>query len=296
MNRALTFVAATVVASLAVSGASFGATAPHINFTLGPRTLPDHVQLRMTTRFGGDKSSNWSQGVPIGELVGLSSSQFRSPAPNLVRFALIRGAGRFDCSGTAHAASGRGTCAFAPNAAFSAMLARRGVGRPSPEQSYRLAMGDFRPAVLDALAAAGYPRPTLEESVSLGIFDIEPAYVRDLAAAGYRLGSVEDLVSFKIHKVDPQLIRAYAALGYRGLKADDLMAMAIHRVTPEFITSFARLGYRNLPADKLVELRIFGVTPDDVRALQADGIAPPSADQLVRLRRAGIGPRRPRSQ
>ena len=118
-------------------------------------------------------------------------------------------------------------------------------------------MSDFRPEVLDALAAAGYPRPTLDESVALGIFRIDPAYVRGLAGAGYRLGSIGDLVAFKIHKV-----------------------------TPDYIASFARIGHRNLPADKLVAMRDLQRhargCPRARRRLPA-----PSPSQRMRLRLAG---------
>ena len=292
MNRALTLLAATACAALAVSSACLAAEGSALPFRLAKTGAADQVQLSMEQPRDGKHSGNWSQGVALADLTGLSAGQLTSRTATPIRFALVRPAGRFDCSGAVRSYDGRGTCAFAADAAFSAMLAKRGLGRPSLDQSYKLAMSDFRPEVLDALAAAGYPRPSLDQSVKLGIFKIGPAYVRGLADAGYRLGSVDDLVGFKIHNVNPELIRTYRQLGYRQLAADDLMAMSIHGVTPDFIRGFASLGYRDLPADKLVQLRIFNVTPDDVRALQAQGIALPSADQLVRLRLAGFGPKR----
>ena len=292
MNRALTFLAATACATIAVSATCFAAEMSAIPFHLSKSRDAKEVQLSMEHRRDAKRVGNWSQSVALSDLQGLNAGQLAGRSATPIRFALVRPAGRFDCSGSVRSYDGRGTCAFAADAPFSAMLAKRGIGRPSLDQSYQLAMSDFRPEVLDALASAGYPRPTLAQSISLGIFNIGPAYVRDLAQAGYRLGSVDDLVGFKIHQVSPELIRAYRTLGYRQLSAADLMAMAIHRVTPEYIRGFASLGYRDLPADKLVQLRIFNVTPEDVRALQAQGIALPSADQLVRLRLAGFGPKR----
>lgn len=292
MNRALTLLAASACATVAVSAACFAAEGAALPFRLARSGDASRVQLSMEHRTANQRKGNWSQSVALADLQGLGAAQIAARNSTPIRFALVRPAGRFDCSGAVRSYDGRGTCAFAADSAFAAMLAKRGLGSPSLDQSYKLAMSDFRPEVLDALTIAGYPRPTLEQAVSLGIFNIAPAYVRGLAQAGYRLGSVDDLVGFKIHRVSPDLIRAYRDLGYDQLSADDLMAMTIHRVTPEFIRGFASLGYRDLPADKLVQLRIFDVTPDGVRALQANGIALPSTDQLVRLRLAGFGPKR----
>ena len=287
MNRAFAMLAATACAALAVSSACLAAEWPSLPFQLAKTRDAGRVQFSIQQPQNGKRSGNWSQSMPLGELEGLSAAQLSAASATPIRFALARPAGRFTCSGSARSSDGRGTCAFAADAAFSADLARRGMGRPSVEQSYKLAMSGFRPDVLDALAAAGYPRPTIEQSVALGIFKVTPAYVRGLADAGYRLGKVDDLVGFRIHKVTPELIRAYRGLGVRNLEGDDLLAMAIHQVTPEYITSFARLGYRDLSADQLVQMRIFNVTPADVRALQARGVATPSADQLVELRLFG---------
>ena len=291
MNRALTMLAAAACAALAISSAGLAADWTTLPFQLAKTRDAGRVQFSIQQPQDGKRSGQWSQSVALGEFQGLSAAQLTAAAATPIRFALARPAGRFTCSGSARSSNVRGTCRFAADAVFSAELARRGLGRPSLRQSYKLAMSDFRPDVLDALAAAGYPRPTIEQSVSLGIFQVRPAYIRGLADAGYRLGSVDDLVGFKIHKVTPELIRSYRALGVRKLEADDLMAMAIHQVTPAFIQGFAKLGYRDLPADELVQLKIFNVTPADVRALQAEGVATPSADQLVELRLFGGGRR-----
>ncbi|MDQ3143805.1 MAG: hypothetical protein M3Q57_02850 [Pseudomonadota bacterium] len=289
MNRALTLLAASACAAVAVSSACFAAESRALDFRLGKTGNPATVQFHMVHGEGSKQSGNWSQSVALGELQGLGAAQFNASTSTPIRFALVRPAGRFDCSGTIRSSDGRGTCAFAADDAFSATLARRGVGRPSRDQSYKLALSNFRVDVLDALAAAAYPAPTIDQAIALGIFKINPAYVDGLSRSGYRLGSIDDLVGFKIHGVSPELISAYRSLGYRQLSADDLTAMAIHGVTPGFIRGFASLGYRDLPADKLVELKIFNVTPGDVRALQTQGMALPSADQLVRRRLGGFG-------
>lgn len=261
MNRILTLLAATACAALTITSACFAADWTTLPFRLAKTTDAGRVTFSIQHRQNGQRSGNWSQSVALTDLQGLGATQLMAKTATPIRFALIRPAGRFDCTGSFRTSDGQGNCTFAADAAFSAMLARRGVGRPRLDQSFALTMSNFRPEILDALAAAGHARPTLDQSVALGIFKIAPAYVRGLSDAGYRIGSIDQLIAFKIHNI-----------------------------TPAFIASFAKLGYRDLPAEKLVQLRIFGVTPGDVRALQARGIAAPSADQLVQRRLFGGGP------
>ena len=260
MNRLITLIAASACAALAVSSTCFAAEWSALPFQVAKTKDAGRVQFSIEHRQGGQRSQSWSHTMRLADLQGLGAAQLEARAASPVRFALVRPAGRLDCSGSARSSSGKGTCAFAANEAFGAMMAKRGIGRPDRDQGLKLALADFRPDVLDALVAAGYPRPTLDESVALGIFRIDPAYVRGLSSAGYRLGSIADLVAFKIH-----------------------------RVTPDYIASFARIGHRGLPADKLVAMRIFEVTPDDVRALETG--AGPTPSQRMRLRLAGVEPR-----
>ena len=291
MNRAITFVAASLCAALAVSSACFAADWSPVDFRLSRTDASGQVQLTMERNRAGNRHS-WSQPVAIASLAGLSQQQLAAARPTPVRFALIRPAGRFDCKGTARSYKGAGNCAFQPDAGFSAMLERRGIGRPRIDQSANLAMSNVQPALFDALAAANYPRPTIDQAVSLGVFSVSPAYVRELARAGYRLKSIDDLTSFKIHRVSPELIRAYQSLGYRHVPASDLVSMSIHRVTPEYIRGFAAIGYRDLPVSKLIQMRIFNVTPRDVSALQARMGERPTTDELVSAKVTGIQPRR----
>ena len=259
MNRVITLLAASACAALAVSSTCSAAEWSALPFQVAKTRDAGRVQFSIQYRQGSQRSNNWSHTLPLAALPGLSDAQLSARDATALRFALVRPAGRLDCTGSARSSEGKGQCAFVADEAFAAMMARRGIGRPDRDQGIRLAMSDFRPEVLDALAAAGYPRPTLDEAVALGIFRIDPAYVRGLAGAGIRLGSISDLVAFKIHKV-----------------------------TPDYIAGFARIGHRNLPADKLVAMRIFNVTPEDVRALDTGSVA--SASQRMRLRLAGLDP------
>ena len=257
MNRVIALIAAGACAAVAVSSTCFAGEWSALPFQVAKTNDAGRVQFSIQHRQGGQRSNNWSNTLPLIDLQGLGAAQLTARQATALRFALVRPAGRFDCTGSARSSSGKGQCAFTGDEPFAAMLARRGIGRPNRDQAIRLAASDFRPAVLDALAAAGYPRPTLDEAVALGIFRIDPAYVRGLAGAGTPAGSIGDLV-----------------------------ALRIHRVTPDYIASFARIGHRNLPADKLVAMRIFNVTAEDVRALDAGSVT--SAGQRMRLRLAGL--------
>lgn len=263
MNRALTLVAASACAALAVSSACFGADWSSLPFRLTKSSDAARLQFAIEEPNRGKRSSHWSQSLPPSALAGFDAARFAAPSSTSVRFALQRPAGRFDCMGSARSSDARGNCRFTADTGFAALLERRGIGRPTPEQSYKLAMSGVHADVFDALSAHNYPRPTIDESIALGIFGVDPTNIRELAAAGYRLGSVKRLIEFKIH-----------------------------RVSPAYISSFAALGYRDLTPAKLVQMRIFGVTPDDVRALQGRGVASPSADQLV-AQRLGVPQPRP---
>ena len=278
------------------------------------------IQLSFRTGEGARNNSNWSNGYDLAELQGLSRAQLDGGSQP-VRFAVLREAGRLDCSGTAGNRQGVGTCGFAPDSAFAGRLAAAGIGRPSERQAYNLTLAKVGYDLVEELGRHGYDKPTVSDLVGLGIHGATARYVREIADAGYRLGKVDalvqfrifgingrfigdmaaigpqfrnlsahDLVQFKIFGVKPELVRAYAGLGYSSVNTKDLVAMQIHGVSPEFVTELADLGYRNIPTQKLVELRIHGVTAEFIRDMKQEGIALPSPDQLVRLKLAGYRP------
>ena len=70
-----------------------------------------------------------------------------------VNFNIVRPAGTFQCEGWMKDGKGSGHFTFAPNAQFSAELAKRGLGTPNERQSLRLAMGNASLSLVDALKA-----------------------------------------------------------------------------------------------------------------------------------------------
>ncbi len=126
---------AASVLMLAVAGPAAGhpdSAFPLIDWSIdASRNQAEKVQLEMRTRSSrGNESSNWSTGYSVSELQGLAGAQLAARVANPVRFALVRDAGRLDCSGSAGNRAGSGTCRFSADEGFAAFLQSRGIGRP----------------------------------------------------------------------------------------------------------------------------------------------------------------------
>src|SRR5690242_15750051 len=87
----------------------------------GSRHDARKIQLTIESRWAPGNHSIWSDDRSIGELQGLSVARLAGPG-GPVRFALVRDAGRLDCSGTAGRLSGRGACSFSVDPRFAAYL------------------------------------------------------------------------------------------------------------------------------------------------------------------------------
>ena len=317
MYRSLAFLAAVVLTAISITSAGFAAEAPYsLRFDIAPGRSTDSVQLSMREDRAGHHN-NWSSSFAVAELRGLDPARLRSAGTAPLSFALVREAGRFDCSGQSGGSSARGQCRFTPDHEFANYLASHRIARPTRDQAYALAMSDVGRGHVEALAANRYPTPTIDQLVAMGIHRASPRFIRDLAATGYRLRSADDLVTFRIHGVDaayiraitaagpqlrslaaddlvafrihgvsPELVGTFSRLGYHQLDRDDLVAISIHGVTPRFIEELAGLGYRGIPANDLVQMRIFGVTPDFIRSLDRGAGRIPVAE-LVQMRIMG---------
>lgn len=322
MNRALVFLAASAAAALAVTSACLASPkfdrdfrAEDIHFTMTAPARSGDVQLSLRT---GDRHHNnsMSGSFAASELAGLDLATFRSGGSVPLRFALIRQAGRVDCVGDARAMKAEGDCRFTPDAAFSSLLASRGIGQPTLEESYDLTMVGATRELVDALQAANYPRPTIEkltelaavgvdrqfidelsrrgyrpndldELVEFGALDITPDYIDGMARAGFKNMDADAIVEFKALDISPAYIAELARMGYSGLDPDEVTQLKALDVTPEFVEGFARIGYANLPVEQLVQLKALDVTPAYVKSLRDRGFAELSPEQLVAIRAVG---------
>ncbi len=287
MHRTFALLAAIMLTTLSIGTAGFAAASGSVRFSLEPARSAGQVQLSMRDVRDG-RNNNWSSPIAVAELRGIDPARLRAGGSAPLAFAIVREAGRFDCSGRGGRGSADGECGFAPDAAFAQFLASRGIGRPTRDQAYALAMSNVGRAHVEALADNRYPMPTVDQLVAMGIHGANPGFIQELAAAGYRLRSADDLVAFRIHGVSPELIRTYSRLGYGRLDRDDLVAMSIHGVSPRLIEELAQLGYRGVAADELVQMRIHGVTPDYIRSVARGSAGRIPVAELVRMRIMGI--------
>src|SRR3569623_67615 len=179
MNRPLAMLAALVVSALAVSSA-IATPVTAMDFRMNADSN-SRIQLRLY-RADDRHNGSMTSGFAPNELSGLDVAALRQPGNHPIRFALIREAGRVDCTGSGGNAVATGRCGFTPDAGFTAMLESRGIGRPNDEQSYEPAMVGATRDLVDVLAAHNYPRPDIEKLVELSAVGVDRRYDSDLAA------------------------------------------------------------------------------------------------------------------
>lgn len=314
--------APAVTAAFMVESVPAAAQQPQsINWSIEGQRTGNHLQLTIDSRWSANSRSTWSNDRSLAELQGLTAIQLAGGS-QAVRFALVKEAGRLDCSGSAGGGRGSGVCNFTPDPGFTTFLEARGIARPSPHQSYSLTMSGVGRDLIDALDKNGFARPSIEQLTAMGIHGVTASYVRELGGLGYRL-SAGDLVAFKIHGIDPDYIRQMAAIGpalhqiqpsdlvalrihgvkpefvrqmaaigpeFRNVTADDLVSMAIHGVRPELAQTFVQLEGGKLRSDDVVSMAIHGVSADYIRQLAALGYRGLSADDLVSMAIHGVTP------
>ena len=285
MTRCLAFIFALMLATISVASACSASGPAWIQFRLEQERGSN--QIRGTFEQERGKGTNdWSTGFMPHQITGLDTAGFRAPGNRPLSFALIRNAGRLDCSGQGGNSRASGNCRFTADATFAQLLQRRGIGRPTDDQAFTLMAVDVRPELIEAIAEARYPTPTIGDLVSLAALDVTRDYIRDLAAAGYRPGKLDTLVEFKALGITPAYVTGFTRIGYRNIAPDDLVQLKALNVTPEYIAGFQRLGYRDLSADRLVELKAVGITPEFVAAMRAPG-STPSVSDLIDQKVAG---------
>jgi hypothetical protein len=217
----------------------------------------------------------------------LEVSSFRGPGTRPIRFALVREAGRLDCSGAGSGEHASGDCRFTADPVFEHFLASRGVGYPSESQAFGLMAVNARRDLIEAIAAAHYPTPTIDNLMALAALGVDGRYIGEMARAGYRPNSIQRLIEFKALGVTPQWIAGFVRIGYANVPGDGLVQMRALGITPEFVTGYQRIGYRDLPVNTLVQLKALGITPDFVRRAVPTGAPLPSVSRLEELRMFG---------
>ena len=165
MNRCLALIFAILCASLSVASACTAAQSDWVQFTLESRS---NGQIHASFRDQDRRDNNhWSTNFTPAQLAGLDVGGFRAAGTRPLRFALVREAGRLDCSGNGGNSLARGNCGFTPNEGFNQLLASRGIGTPTRKESFGLVALDVRRELIDAVAAARYPTPDVDDLMAL---------------------------------------------------------------------------------------------------------------------------------
>ena len=283
MNRCLAMIFAILCASLSVASACTAAPSDLVYFTLD---WGSNGEIRTSFR-DEERDRNrdtWSTSFAPAQLSGLDVAGFRANGARPLRFAVVRDAGRLDCSGQGGNSRASGNCGFAVDPAFAQLLERNGLGRPTREQWFGLVALDVRRSLIDGIAAARYPIPKIDDLMAMTAVGVTPAYIAELARLGYRPASIEKLVEFRALSITPAYIGAFARAGYDDMDPDDLVQLKALDITPEYVAGFERLGYRNLPVDKLVQLKVLDISPEFVRSVETRRGEVPPVDDLVQAR------------
>jgi hypothetical protein len=288
MNRPLAFLCAMLLAFVAVSSACIAQPGDWVHFTLEPqRSNPAKIHASFSERSDDADKNNWSTGFMPSDLIGLEVSSFRASGTRPLHFAIVREAGRLDCSGNGGSDYAAGNCRFTADPAFGQLLASRGIGQPSRKEAFGLMAVNVRRELIDALAAARYPTPRIDDLMALAALGVNGAYIGQMARAGYRPPSIRSLIEFKALGITPQWIAGFAQLGYANVPASGLVQMRALGITPEFIAGYQRIGYRDLPVDQLVELKALNITPEFVRSAVGARNAMPPVRDLVEIKLSG---------
>lgn len=288
MNRFAAFLFALLCAALTVSSACVAQSPDWIHFSLErDRNDPGRIRAEFRDQRVNRDRSDWSTGFMPSELMGLEVSSFRAAGTKPLHFALVREAGRLDCSGNGGNDHAAGNCRFTENAAFTQLLVNRGIGRPTVDQAFALMAVNARRDIIDSLAAARYPMPSMEDLTALAALNVDGGYITGMSRAGYRPSSIHSLIEFKALGITPQWIGGFASVGYANLPGDGLVQLRALNVTPEYIAGFQRIGYGSLPVDKLVELKAMNITPEFVVSTVGPHSAMPPVSDLVELKLFG---------
>ncbi|HVI04540.1 MAG TPA: hypothetical protein VM711_00400, partial [Sphingomicrobium sp.] len=207
MNRPLAFVCALVFALAAVSSACIAQPSDWIRFSL-ERDRGDSPRIHASFHGNevGREHDNWSTGFMPSDLVGLEMSAFHGAGSRPIHFAVMREAGRLDCSGSGGNSFATGNCRFTENPSFVRLLVRSGIGQPTREQALGLMAVNARRDVIDALAAAHYPTTNVDNLMALSALGVDGRYISDLARSKYRPQSIQKLVEFKALGITPEWI------------------------------------------------------------------------------------------
>jgi hypothetical protein len=276
---------ALILAFISVSSACTAAPTEVVHFAIERgHESSDRLHVRFTKDVRGREQNNWSTDFRPDDLVGLDLAGFRGAGSRPLSFAIVREAGRLDCSGHGGESYAGGYCNFTANPAFTQLLESRGIGRPTDDQSFGLMAVNARRDIIDAVAAARYPTPSIDNLMALSALGVDGGYISEMSRAGYRPRNIDTLIEFKALNITPEWIAQFVRIGYGQLPGDELVQLKALNITPDYIAGFDRIGYRHLPVDELVQLKALNITPEFVQRIAAVDGGKPTVDKLVQIK------------
>lgn len=290
MNRPLALLCALLLAVISVSSACFaGSGSQWLTFRLEPAHERGGGQVHADFRSNeSGHDNNWSSDFPAAELIGLDIPTFRASGSRPLRFALVREAGRLDCSGNGGESYAHGNCQFTADPRFLALLAGHGIPAPNDENALALMAVNVRRDLIDAISAANYPAPKIDDLIALAALNVDGRYIHDLAAAGYRPQRIDTLIQFKAMNISPDWIRGFVRIGYAQLPADQLVQLKALDITPQFISGYEAVGLHHLSVGTLVQLKAMDITPEFARWAASQHGSVPRPDELVQMKLFGV--------
>ena len=289
MTRPFAILSALLLTTATLNTTSFAANLGEIRFALSTERSPaGRAQLTLTD--DGRRASVNSTSVALDDLAGLDTSALSSGRAAPLRFALVRDAGRLDCSGTGQLRHSKGECRFTADRGFSDYLVRHGIDRPTDREAFTLAMVGANRALVAALSAARYPTPGISDLAGLAALGVTPDYIRDLARRGYRPEKVGDLLAFKALDVTPAYVDALRRAGFDRLSAAEIVQFKALDVSPAYAASLRAIGYGDVSANEIVQLKALGVTADYIAGFQRLGNGRIPVSKLIEYKALGVTP------
>ncbi len=232
-------------------------------------------------------NSTHSWDAPLSSAVGLTQAVLDSNGAH-GQFRLVRDAGTFICDGWFNAGKGTGTFTFEANPQFAKELEKRGVGTPTEEQQFRMAMAGTSLELVDTLKAAKYDFD-VDGLIRASNHGISLDYVKQINALGYHPSTLDGLVRMRDHGVTPEYVKAIQASGLKNLSEDEVVRLRDHGVSADYIHGLEQYGIRDLSASQLSRLRDHGVTPEYIAQMRKAGFKA-EPDELTRMRDHGVSP------
>ena len=257
---------------------------------------PNRINLQLERRTESGNRNQMGQTYDFSELQGLSREQ--AAGGGVVKFSLVREAGRIDCEGSFQNGKGSGTFQFTGNQAFVSAMKGRGfdfektkswddAGRESEVRLFAATTLNVTTALADDLVSSGFGQLDVDDLFKAAIFKIDSKFMREMKASGFPNLTMQDLVKARIFKIDAEFVTKVTQMGFDKEPFESLVKMQIFKVTPEFVTEIRNEGLTDVSVEDIVKLRIFKIDAAYIRQAKADGV-PLEVERLVQ-RKIGVG-------